>query len=213
MANVDLWYEARDSDPTEELSVRRFSVHEAMSAPFRVGLICARIGNVDLATIVGRRATFRILVRGPRVWSGVVSYMEQTQGESTGESTYFLEIVPAIAKLGHRSACRIFQQKTIPTIVQEVLSAASVEARWSIAEETFRKLDYRVQYNETDLDFVHRMLAEAGLSYHFEDATSESTLVITDAPESRHSSLEASFRDNPTNAAGPQVTHVQGVAP
>ena len=41
--------------------------------------------------------------------------------------------------------------------------------------------EYTTQYNETDLDFAHRLLQESGYSYFFEHATSGHTLVITDA--------------------------------
>jgi type VI secretion system secreted protein VgrG len=216
MADVDLWYEARPEDPQEWLSVRHFSIVESMSAPFRAGLLCARRGNVDLAAIVGKRATFRILHEEghgrpfpPRAWSGVCDYMEQTQAEPTGESTYFLEIVPDLASLAHRRACRVFQQRTLPAIVREMLAIAHVPARFAIDEQAYRKLDYRVQYDETDLDFIHRMLAEAGLSYHFDDHSAESVLVITDAPQAAAPRAEVRFTDNPTRADGLHVTHVQ----
>ncbi|MBK8251554.1 MAG: type VI secretion system tip protein VgrG [Polyangiaceae bacterium] len=215
MANVDLWYEGRTDDATDRLSVRQFSISEGMSTPFRVGLLCAKRGHVDLSTIVGRPARFRILpgdnsdtAYSPRSWGGICGYMEQLQAEPTGEYTYFMEIVPEMWRLQHRVGCRIFQQQTIPSIVRDVLAEAHVAVSWSIDTASYRVLDYRVQYNESDFSFVQRLLAEAGLSYYFDTGLPDSPLSITDAPHAAESMASLPYADNPSRAPGPYVTHV-----
>lgn len=58
--------------------------------------------------------------------------------------------------------------------------------RWEIADPA-RITDpevspYIVQYNESDFDFVSRLLEQEGLSYYFEHTDTGSILAITDAP-------------------------------
>jgi type VI secretion system secreted protein VgrG len=61
--------------------------------------------------------------------------------------------------------------------------------RWSVGDET-RITDatispYVVQYNESDFDFLSRLLEQEGLSYYFEHTDDAAVLTITDAPGQR----------------------------
>ena len=73
-------------------------------------------------------------------------------------------IVPALMALGHRRNSRIFQEMTIPEILEQVLSEGlggferSVDVGFLTA--TYPAQEYTVQYQETDFDFVHRLMEE-----------------------------------------------------
>lgn len=58
--------------------------------------------------------------------------------------------------------------------------------RWEIADDERvgdpQVSPYIVQYNESDFDFVSRLLEQEGLSYYFEHVNAGSILTITDAP-------------------------------
>jgi type VI secretion system secreted protein VgrG len=207
-----------DAIPAEEaLSVRQVSVREAIHAPFHVGVMArTRNSALDFSTIVGKPARLSILpaagaaFRG-RTWSGVCSFIELLQAETTGESTYFVQIVPKLWLLGYHVRCRMFQHDTHPGIVRTILGERRVDARFSIDESTHRKLEYRVQYNETELAFVQRMLEEAGITYFFSDESGASEMVLSDAPHTRAARAGAlRFADNPTRApaGGEHATHV-----
>jgi type VI secretion system secreted protein VgrG len=61
--------------------------------------------------------------------------------------------------------------------------------RWAVGDET-RITDatispYVVQYNESDFDFLSRLLEQEGLSYYFEHTDDAAVLTITDAPGQR----------------------------
>ena len=57
---------------------------------------------------------------------------------------------------------------------------------------------YRVQYGETDFDFVARMLEDAGITYWFEQDAGGSKLILDDAPETRAATdLGLRFFDEP----------------
>ena len=74
---------------------------------------------------------------------------------------------------------------------------------WALADT--RRIDdatarpYCVQYDESDYDFVSRLLEEEGISYHFEHGDGESVLVLTDFDGGR-----MELKDQPV---GPQVLH------
>src|SRR5262245_24369634 len=111
MPHAELSFENGESS----LSVRRFSIHEAVSQPFTLS-VWARTENpaLDLGAIVGQPAGLRITSGfihvaggGARVWSGLCSYMEQVRGERRPspkeQSLYYLRIVPTLWLTTHRS--------------------------------------------------------------------------------------------------------------
>ena len=62
-------------------------------------------------------------------------------------------------------------------MLEDYSDASRVAAR----REAYEKLDYCVQYNETDFDFVSRLLEEAGIYYYFEHEEDAHTMVFIDA--------------------------------
>jgi type VI secretion system secreted protein VgrG len=173
----------------DSLSVRHFAVREGMSSLFEVS-VRARSPNddLDLGAFVGRPAALRVAsgsaVAGAQVWSGVCSFMEEEQAEPTGLSSYHLRIAPTLWMLGHRRNHRIFQHRSVPEIVGALLAEWGIEPVWRLERGPYPHLEYRVQYGESDLAFVERLLEEAGISFFFADAPERrSALVLTDAPE------------------------------
>jgi type VI secretion system secreted protein VgrG len=88
--------------------------------------------------------------------------------------------VPALWKLRHVRRSRIFQRLSVPEIVSSVLGDGGVEHRVSL-NATYRTREYCVQYGESDLDFVSRLLEDEGIFYYFEHEPGRHTLVLADA--------------------------------
>jgi type VI secretion system secreted protein VgrG len=173
MAVLELSFEGGEAS----LSVRRFSVQESISSLFTVS-VWARSKNdsLDLDSIVGKAASFRIvagyqwaLLGGARYWTGICSYMEQVQAESTGLSTYYLRIVPRLWLLTQRRGNRIYQHQSIPDILDDLLKEWSIKPEWQIDRGKYPKLEYKVQYGESDYAFLSRLLEEAGIAFVFPD--------------------------------------------
>jgi type VI secretion system secreted protein VgrG len=208
------------------LDVRRFSVHEAISQPFEVTVFCRSTDDdLDLEAFVGKGAGLSITSQSllslaglevldalvppvPRVWTGVVSEMallrsEPTTAQGPGLSTYLVRIAPSLWLLGHRKNNRIFQHQTVLEIVSEVLGYYRIEAELRVNEK-HEKHEYRVQFGETDLAFVSRLLEEEGLSYWFEQVEvgdkHKSKLVIGDQPQHNEPRLPLGFVDEPDPA-------------
>ncbi|MGE0797077.1 MAG: type VI secretion system Vgr family protein [Lautropia sp.] len=98
--------------------------------------------------------------------------------------------------------CRIFQGKTVPEIVDEVLSDAGfTHVDWRL-DETYAPWDYCVQYRETDFNFVSRLLEQEGITWFFEHADGEHKLVLVDRSE-RHAPItgEPAIRYTPDSTA------------
>jgi type VI secretion system secreted protein VgrG len=193
MSTLELTFASGESS----LSVRRFAIEEAVSSLFSVS-VWARSPDpsVDLDALVGRPATFRVVAgykfalgQGARAWSGVVSYAEQvyalqpTPGQK-GLSTYQLTIVPELWLLTQRSGNRVYQHLSIPDIADRLLAEWSIKPVWAIDRARYPKLEYKVQYGESDYAFLSRLLEEAGIAFTFDHAGGEgSVLTLADRLE------------------------------
>jgi len=174
----------------EKLDIRHSTVVERLSEPFFVHLIAVSpSADLDPGEYVGRDASFAIDTgsQGVRAWSGLVSSFELTDVEEGGLSTYELTLTPRLLLLDYRSNCRIFQRQSAVDIAQKILGEWGIEAALRIGED-HKKLEYRVQYHETDLAFLSRILSEAGISFFFEGESGKSSLVLSDQPQSAEAS-------------------------
>ena len=181
----------------ELLDVHRFSIREAMSSLFMARVIARSPDpRLHLCDIAGRPATLR-LVSGTRHalrerrWAGICGRIHRLrpvalrEGEA-GLSTYELLIVPRLWWLTKGRHHRIFQRQSIPEIVRGLLEEWAIPATWHIDEAEHPRLAYRVQYGESDLAFISRLLEEAGISYAFAEGEGEgedARVVLSDAPE------------------------------
>lgn len=197
------------------LSVRRFSIHEAVSTPYTVSVWArSESPTVDIGAIIGQAAGFEsvsgyvnVAGGGSRVWSGICSYMEQTHAERRGnkvQSTYHLRIVPHLSLLEHRRNNRIFQHLSIPDIVDKVLGEWGIPHRWKVDRGQYPKHEYKVQYAESELAFLSRILEEAGIAYTFPDLDGSSPiLTFNDALQKTapRGGAPVPYEPNPTQAA------------
>lgn len=182
MATLELKLATNQTD----VFVRQFAVRESVSNPFTINLMVASSDHsLDFDNIVGAPATFRmhagyayVAGGGARSWTGIVSNAEQIEAlqdlsGKEGVSTYILEIVPKLWLLNHRRGNRIFQHLSIPDIVKKLLGEWGISPEWRIDGAAYPKLEYKVQYAESDYDFLCRLLEEAGIAFTFKEGSSE----------------------------------------
>jgi type VI secretion system secreted protein VgrG len=164
------------------LSVRRFTVTESVSSLFSLAVwVRCEEPDVDLEGILGRQASLHIVhgvvhvaALGSRTWTGVCTHIEQVEGVSPqpgqrAESSYFLRIAPKAWLLTQRRGYRIYQHLSIPDILDKLLGEWGITPAWKIDRGAYPKLEYKVQYGESDHDFLNRLAEEAGISYTFPD--------------------------------------------
>lgn len=86
--------------------------------------------------------------------------------------------------MDHGSDCRIFQQKKVSEIVKQLFQEHEIEnVIWDIDDSGHQTREYCVQYRESDLAFVERILSEEGMFYYFEHGKEgELKLIVSDNP-------------------------------
>lgn len=110
----------------------------------------------------------------PRPFHGHVTQVERL-GSDGGLSRYRLRIEPWLATLAHRQDSWVFQGQSVPQILDELFADYAGQGklaptwRWDLADAAaYPARSLCVQYRETDLAFVERLLREEGLFYWFE---------------------------------------------
>lgn len=105
-------------------------------------------------------------------------------GSEGGLARYRLRLTPWLWRLSQVRNSRVWQDKTVIDIVDEVLSAYQPLAQWRWSEETDGFLadvpprSYCCQYRESDYDFVRRLLTEEGLGWRIEELEEGHGLVL-----------------------------------
>ncbi|TIQ98759.1 MAG: type VI secretion system tip protein VgrG [Mesorhizobium sp.] len=117
----------------------------------------------------------------PKRWfSGLVSEFRLTRIED--RLAYYEAIIrPWLWFLGNTTDCRIFQNMSVIEIVEEIFSKYSTAKFEKRLQGSYPPREYCVQYDETDLDFVQRLLEHEGILYFFEHDEGKHTLVLADA--------------------------------
>lgn len=165
------------------LLVESFSGSEELSRPFGFSL-AMKSGEValDPATIVGTTATVTVIHPSgmTRYFHGVVSRFTQS-GLDAAFAYYAAEIVPALWLLSLSRERTIWQNKTAVQIIESVLNTHSVTFENKLSG-SYDTREYCVQYDETPLDFISRLMEQEGIFYYFSFSAGGHTMVLGDAP-------------------------------
>jgi len=187
---------------------------EEVSRPFLYTVDLVSQGSVNLADLLGRPMTL-YMVSGDgeleRTVHGLVRRAVSAGFDQGGAQLgrYRVEIVPALWFLSLSSDSRTFENKSVLDIVETVCKSAGVTDVTHRLTTTPPPIPYVVQYEETNLAFVQRLLEGAGLYYMFDHTDDKHTLVVSDA---RGSSIPACDTESalmrPVLAAGQPQTNV-----
>ena len=174
--------------------VLEFSGHEGISqlTHFDIRLL-ARDQEIDFEAILNKRASLRIWSWEDddyvRVYHGIISSFQQID-QSEGYASYHVTLVPCLWRLTLNYQSRIFQEMSVPDIIEQVLNDAEFQSGsdYRLALEgdyqplTDPPREFCVQYRETDFNFISRLMEEEGIFYFFEYGDSREMMVIADDP-------------------------------
>ena len=169
---------------------------------FRLDLTALSVdAHLDLASLLGQPVLLELKTANAldaRPLHGHVTAFERL-GSNGGLARYRLLVEPWLALLRDRVDSYVFQDMSVVEIVESVLDDYTPDSgidpgrlapkwRWDLADPAaYRKRSLTTQYEESDLAFVERLLADEGLFYWFEhdgdvggDSLGAHTMVIAD---------------------------------
>ncbi len=169
------------------LLISGFRVRESISQPFVIHVdAVAELTKADQVTgeaLIGKKALITVALKeGERYFHGMINRLvEGSQGPKERFVHFQLEILPKLSFLANRTDLRIFQAQSVPDILKEMLKDLDVDFQ---LKKPYLPRDYCVQYRETDLNFVSRLMEDEGIFYFFKHEKGVHTMVVADEPES-----------------------------
>jgi type VI secretion system secreted protein VgrG len=174
-----------------ELEVISFEGREALNTPFTYDVVFASSLPVAAlqAAIFGFPACLSIQVadHDPRVIQGIAIAFEAIGAADADMKTstrrYSTRIVPRLWLLNHNRKYRVFQDKSAIEIALSVLKDAGITPDIRLQKDKYPPIPFTYQRGETDLEFLHHVLAVAGVFYYFHHASSFLVELIPGAAE------------------------------
>jgi type VI secretion system secreted protein VgrG len=171
----------------QALLVRRIEGREGLSQLFTYDVtLYAKSENVKFSEVLGHEMCVGLeLPRGgERFFHGYVASFASLGSE--GEYTvYRAELRPHLWRLTRSTNCRIFQNVTVPEIVEGILREYQIDIKpdhdGGNRKVNYLPWNYCVQYRETDFAFISRLLEQEGLHYYFRHEKDKHTLVLADS--------------------------------
>jgi len=130
-------------------------------------------------SIVGKTGTVTIQDKQGRVFHGYVRSFSCGEVQSNNLRMYKMVMVPWLWFLSKTNNHRIFQDKNTKEIVSQIFQDLGF-TDFDFRASGGKKREYCIQHNESDLNFVSRLLEEEGIAYYFEHEKSKHQLVIVD---------------------------------
>jgi type VI secretion system secreted protein VgrG len=150
---------------------------------FTVRLL-SRNPDITLADLVGQPVAVSVDLAPyqvqPRYFHGYVIHF-QREGKLGDYFVYSAHLAPWLWLLTYAADCRIFQQMTVPDILKTVFRGHGFTDLKDALTMSYPTREYVTQYDETDLEFVSRLMEDAGIYYFFEHEEQKHTLVLADS--------------------------------
>lgn len=171
------------------LYLTRFSLKEGISKQFAVTSDVYTNGQtISAADLIGKEVTIRVELGKyqQRYIHGKVADLQALGLRVNKDATendyrdYRLTIVPASWYMQYRVNSRIFRKKNVLRIIEIIAGEHGIAIDTTTYTGGYPDYDFKVQYQESDLNFLLRLLEEEGIFYFFEHTAGSHTMVLAD---------------------------------
>lgn len=169
----------------DKLVLARFDGSEGLGELFEFRIeALSEDEDIDFDRAIGQNCSVTLKsYGGERVYNGKL-IEAQWLGMRGVYYAYRLVLRPWLWMLSRQADCRIFSDKDASDIIKEVFTKRGFNDFKLVLTESYPKLEYCVQYRETDLAFVSRLMEEHGIYYFFEHSSDKHMLVLADSKSS-----------------------------
>jgi type VI secretion system secreted protein VgrG len=118
---------------------------------------------------------------GTRYFHGTICKFKAV-GDNGDYYLYRVRLVPAIWRLSLEQDCRIFQNMSLQSIIEKILQESGITGDMYkfLLKDGELLSKYCVQYNESDLNFIFRLLEEEGIFFFFEHHQDKHVMIFCD---------------------------------
>jgi type VI secretion system secreted protein VgrG len=177
------------------LLFHRMSAREELGrlSEYRLELLSPN-SAIPLDLILGQNVTVKLRLSDEsdhyRYFNGFVSRF--SNGGTYGRFfRYSATVRPWVWFLTRTADCRIFQEKTVKEIIEDVFADHSGFGGHEFdLTGTYGARTYCVQYRESDFNFVSRLLEHEGICYYFRHEEGSHKVILTDTKHYPHAGFE-----------------------
>jgi type VI secretion system secreted protein VgrG len=170
------------------LLFERMTGSERLGQPFEFKIdVLSKTGEIPIPDVLGKPFSVALerADQPPRWFSGIVA--EFALMDWTGEYfRYRAHLRPLVWLLTRTSNCRVFQDITVPDLITELFAVHGVTVKKQLGRDSYAPREYLVQYNETDFNFLSRLMEHEGIYYYFVHDEGSHTLMLVDANTFHH---------------------------
>ena len=165
----------------DALSLRVATYTESLGNPFTLDIeLISGDENVNFAELLGKSMTLSLETKdSTRHFNGIITEFSQKENFKRN-AIYEATLRPWFWLLTLSQKCRIFQQKSYPDIIKSVFAETGFTDFEDKLSSKYPKQEYIVQFNESDFDFISRIMQQEGIFYTFEHSKNKHTLVLHD---------------------------------
>ncbi len=159
------------------------TITESLSGLFAMDLeLLSESVVLDFETILGKQVAVRLNLPGDteRFFNGFIGHFK-AGGIRDGLLSYTARVYPWLWFLTHTRDCRIFQQRTVPEIIEIVFKSLGFNDYQLRLNGTYKQWEYCVQYRESDFNFVSRLMEHEGIFYYFTHEKDRHIMVLGDS--------------------------------
>lgn len=164
----------------DELLLTAFEGSDHISSIFEYQLT-AISSNLALKPedLIGEEVTVNINTENKTSFHGFISTFSFGEIQAHNMREYRFTMVPWLWFLSKTEDRRIFQKKNTKDIVTQVFNDLGFKD-FEFKAQGGKPREYCVQYGESDLHFVSRLLEEEGIAYYFKHEAKSHKLIIVD---------------------------------
>ena len=173
---------------------------EAISRPYVYNLtLLSKDFGITADQVLGKMVAIRIRKEKEGEYRGLSGFVVgfsggELHGKRHEYRTYSMRVAPWLSLLDQGTEFRIFQDRDVLQIIDSVLkdaiagmfgTSASPGLYYSLRIQSslqYPPLGYCVQYNETDFNFVSRLMEKHGIHYFFQQTDTNHKMIIVDGP-------------------------------
>jgi type VI secretion system secreted protein VgrG len=167
----------------DKLALIAFECSEGVSEKFEIKIdATSPKANLDFDDAIGQNCTITVKTTSgeDRHFCGALVETRWLGGDDKNLHYYQLVLRPWLWLLSARRNSFIHHDKTVPDIIAKVFGDHGFASFSNNLQRSYPKLEYCVQYRESDMDFVCRLMEEYGISYYFKHSDGDHKLIMTD---------------------------------
>lgn len=193
--------------PKDELLLWSIDGTESISDLFEFRIeVLSKNHALKPEQLIGKTVTATIQNEQKRSFNGYVSEFVYGEVKADNLRVYRLTLVPWLWFLTKIVDNRVFQNLSTKDIVTQVFNQRGFKDFDYRASGNEAKREYCIQYNESDFEFVSRLLEEDGIAYFFEQKDESHRMVIVDAQNAYQPCKETDLTYSKGNQPDSQIS-------